>query len=117
VQPARIADLSALERALASEHHLLFKHSPICPISARAFAEYRRFLAAHPGTPSGWIDVIDQRSLSEELARRTGVRHESPQAIWVRYGEVAWHASHGAVHQASLEAASQARGAGGASGA
>jgi bacillithiol system protein YtxJ len=32
--------------------------------------------------------------LSKRVAERTGVAHESPQALWIRKGRVGWHASH-----------------------
>jgi bacillithiol system protein YtxJ len=33
------------------------------------------------------------------------VTHESPQALWIQDGAVIWHASHGAITQASLKEA------------
>ena len=37
--------------------------------------------------------------------RVTGVRHESPQALWIVAGRVAWHASHFDITVAALAAA------------
>jgi bacillithiol system protein YtxJ len=96
------ADLHAL---LAAERLLLFKHSPSCPISARAFFEYRGFCEAHPEINSLWLHVIDQRPASLSVSEVTGVTHESPQALWIQDGAVIWHASHGAITQASLKEA------------
>ncbi len=83
-------DAAAFEQAVASPRFLLFKHSLVCPISAAAFSEYRRFVAAHPDVPTGWIDVIGQRPLARGISERTGIRHESPQAMWFvrRQGDV-----------------------------
>ena len=52
--------------------------------------------------PSAWLDVIGQRSLSLDVSERTGVMHESPQALLLQTGRVLWHASHGAITVASL---------------
>lgn len=49
--------------------------------------------------------VQESRDLSALVARETGVRHESPQVILFRGGEVAWSASHGAIDRGSLGAA------------
>jgi pyruvate dehydrogenase complex dehydrogenase (E1) component len=65
----------------------------------------RAFLEGRPETLTGWIDVIEQRSLSQAVATSTGVRHESPQAILFVSDEVRWHASHGGITRASLAAA------------
>lgn len=101
----QIQDEDDLERALAADEFLLFKHSLICPTSAQAFHEYRRFLAAGSPVPTAWLDVRGQRPLSLAVEARTGVRHESPQALLLRTGRAVWHASHGAITHATLGAA------------
>ena len=103
--PEKIAGEADLERALAAPRFLLFKHSLVCPISAAAFNEYRRFLAAGGSVPTAWLDVRGQRPLSLLVEERTGVRHESPQAMLLEDGAVVWHASHNEITSASLQAA------------
>lgn len=105
MQPDRIRDDEALGRAMAAERFLLFKQSFRCPISCRAFDEYLAFAATHPQAPTGWIDVVEERALARGVADATGVRHESPQALWLRGGRVVWHASHDAITAASLAGA------------
>ncbi|HEY8416227.1 MAG TPA: monothiol bacilliredoxin BrxC family protein [Thermaerobacter sp.] len=39
------------------------------------------------------------------MARRLGVRHQSPQALLVQRGAVRWHASHWDITEQSLAAA------------
>ena len=84
---------------------LLFKHSPTCPVSARAFFEYRTFCDEHAELETFWLDVIEQRAASRIIGELTGVTHESPQALWVLNGKVAWHASHGEITNATLREA------------
>ncbi len=102
MEPTQVTGDADLETAFAAPVFLLFKHSLTCPTSAMGFAQYKAFLAEHPDTPTAWIDVIGQRPLSLGVAERTGVIHESPQALVIRNGEVTWHASHGAITKASL---------------
>ena len=101
----QIHDREELEAALRKELFLLFKHSPICPVSARAMAEYEKFVAEHRDVATGWIDVIDQREWSQWVAAETGVAHASPQALLVRAGAVVWSASHFDITAAGLAAA------------
>jgi bacillithiol system protein YtxJ len=103
--PSQFADAEELERAMTAPAFLIFKHSLVCPTSAAAFQEYRHFLAAGATPPSAWLDVRGQRPLALLVESRTGVRHESPQALLMRDGRVIWHASHGAITRASLRAA------------
>ena len=47
------------------------------------------------------------RDLSLLAAEETGVAHKSPQALLIRDGRVAWHASHGQITTHALEAAAE----------
>jgi len=105
MEPTQVTGESDIEVAFAAPVHLLFKPSLVCPTSVLAFAQYKAFLAEHPDTPTTWIDVIGQRPLSLGVAERTGVKHESPQAIVIRGGKVAWHESHLAITVKALEEA------------
>jgi bacillithiol system protein YtxJ len=100
-----LRSLSDYEAALAAPRLLLFKHSPVCPISAAALTEYERFRATFPDARTAFVDVIEQRPVARGLAERCGVRHESPQAILFEAGAPVWHASHGAITAAALSAA------------
>jgi bacillithiol system protein YtxJ len=103
--PTRLRTESELAAAFAAERFLLFKHSPTCPVSAAAFEQYRRWAGHHPELESGWIEVVAERPLARAVAERTGVRHESPQAILLEGGRPRWSASHAAITEASLDGA------------
>ena len=72
---------------------ILFKHSTTCPISSRAHRQMSKLDRAAVGEIA-MVVVQHARSVSDEIARRTGVQHESPQAFILRGGKVVWHASH-----------------------
>lgn len=68
---------------------VLFKHSNTCSISADVFAE----ISSVDSTV--WLVVVqDARDISNEIAEKTGIRHESPQAIVIKDGKPIYHASH-----------------------
>ena len=87
-----------------NEPVLIFKHSTTCPISAHAYREMSR-LDAGPARQIFLVVVQTARPLSNEIARRTGVRHESPQAIVLSRGEAVWTASHYDITAAEVERA------------
>jgi thioredoxin 1 len=68
---------------------LLFKHSPSCGISTNVFRDVSAVDA-----DINLVVVQTDRPVSNEIERRTGIRHESPQAIVLRDGEAVYHASH-----------------------
>ena len=100
--------LDELERMIAeSENHplLLFKHSYSCGISAEALDELVEHLNAPPTAGRyAIVTVQTHRDISNAVAARLGIRHETPQAILVRGGKAIWSASHFRVNAASIEA-------------
>jgi bacillithiol system protein YtxJ len=87
-----VSDAAALEELFARSHTepvLLFKHSNTCPISARAYRQMEDVK-----TPVSIVVVQKSRDISREVEQRTGVRHETPQALVLRNGRVVWNASH-----------------------
>jgi bacillithiol system protein YtxJ len=72
----------------------LFKHSTSCPVSARAAEEVR---AMRTDTPIYWVNVREQRDLSNWVAAQYRVTHESPQLILLKDGKVEGVWSHSAI--------------------
>jgi bacillithiol system protein YtxJ len=91
-----VADAATLEEFFARSQEapvVLFKHSTTCPISARAHRQMSQLSRAAVGDVA-LVVVQTARPVSEEIARRTGVEHHSPQAIILRGGKAVWDASH-----------------------
>ena len=87
-----VSDDAALEELFARSHEqpvLLFKHSTACPISARAYKQMEGVK-----TPVSIVVVQQSRDVSRAVAERTGVQHETPQALVLRNGRAVWNASH-----------------------
>ena len=102
----RLTSIQDLDNVLASgQRVVLFKHSLTCPVSTAAFREYQKYLAETDETPATYtlIEVQNARDVSNEIAARLGVKHESPQALVVEGGSnVLWHASHWSITKDSL---------------
>lgn len=93
------------ERILGEDRVVIYKHSPICPLSALALPHIRRFEKQWPDVPVYQVNVILRRKLAGRIAEDLGVRHESPQVIVVTGGKPSWHASHSDVTTEGLVAA------------
>ncbi|MFT5051360.1 MAG: bacillithiol system protein YtxJ [Chlamydiales bacterium] len=94
------AALEVLRAASSKTPVLVFKRSPICPVSHRAEAQVRKYLDGLTESDRLLvvdIDVIDERALARGLTAELGIAHESPQALWFKDAELAWHGSHGAL--------------------
>lgn len=64
--------------------------------------EVETFLRGQPNLTAFTVDVRSQRPLSQQIAARAGVEHESPQVIIFRRGTPIWNASHQDITAAAL---------------
>jgi bacillithiol system protein YtxJ len=71
------------EKSLPSDC-FVYKHSTTCPISSSAGQEVRSMKS---DLPIFWVNVREQRDLSNWVANTYGVTHESPQLILIRAGK------------------------------
>ena len=99
-----------LEQVLNDSHDrlvLLFKHSYTCGVSAEALDELRAHIdeSSPEHVKYAIVTVQTHREISNTIAQRLGVRHETPQAILVRGGRAVWAASHFRVSAAELQKA------------
>ena len=104
-----LRDVAALDNFLAQSNGdpvIIFKHSDSCGISARAYTQMSEL-----ERPVGLVTVQTARAVSDELEKRMGLAHETPQVMIVSGGRVAWTASHGQVKAAAVEAALREQGA------
>ncbi len=97
-----VREAADLELVLREPLAVLYKHSPLCGLSAVAARQMGAFGAAHPDVPVYVVDVIRSRAVSRDVERQLEIRHASPQAFVLRDGEVMWHASHTAITQTAL---------------
>lgn len=68
---------------------VLFKHSVTCPISSDVYRE-----VSTVNSDVYLVVVQTARAISNLIAEKTNVRHESPQAIVLKDGAPVYHASH-----------------------
>ena len=86
--------IDALLEKSAQRAIAIFKHSGACGTSAQAYDELETFLQGAGSDDVYVVDVLTDRPLSQALAARFKVRHESPQVLVIRGGQVRWHGSH-----------------------
>ncbi len=104
-----LSDVGELDAAIAESQTrpvLVFKHSRSCGISCEALDELRTHVdRAVSGAAYKLITVQSHRHVSDEVAARFGIRHETPQAILLRDGQPVWTASHFKITAHQLDAA------------
>jgi bacillithiol system protein YtxJ len=89
--------LEALISRSKDNPQVIFKHSNRCSISGVAFQRLQK-----SETPSYidfyLVDVVGHRDLSQRIAQKFGVNHESPQVLLIRNGVCIFDESHMGIH-------------------
>ena len=88
-----------LENKELPQNCWVFKHSSTCPVSARAASEIQ---ASTSPAVIYQIGVREQRELSSWVADTYGVRHESPQLIFIKDGKARQVWNHGEIRRGVL---------------
>lgn len=91
-----LEQLDAVDRASQEHPVLLFKHSTRCSISSAALGRLERAWTSADDEryDARYLDLLQYRDLSNAIAERYGVEHESPQVLVVRNGKCTYHTSH-----------------------
>lgn len=90
-----IEQLTEIEKNSSEKPQLLFKHSTRCSISEMAMNRLKREEARLAVSADlYYLDLIRYREVSNEIATRYGVVHESPQVIVLLKGKAIYHVSH-----------------------
>lgn len=92
-----VEQLVQIDELSYSRPVVLFKHSTRCSVSAMALDRMERGGESLAGAECYYLDLIAHRDVSQAIADRYGVEHESPQVIVVRNGRAVWHESHMAI--------------------
>lgn len=98
---------SQLDKYIEQSFHfpiLFFKHSTRCSIShmAKERLESEWDLSKEEIIPV-YLDLLIHRNISNEIAERFGVHHESPQVILIKDGICVYDASHSQISVKDLK--------------
>ena|SRR5688572_9024753 len=75
---------------------LIYKHSTRCNISRTALDRLERNYKVEEmqGVKAYYLDLISYREISNAVAQKFGIEHESPQALLIKNGKATYTASH-----------------------
>jgi len=84
---------------------VLFKHSARCGISSMALDRLNNseeLANQEDNVDFYYLDLLTHRPISNQIARRLDIEHQSPQIIVLQNGKVKYHDSHGGIQAAEL---------------
>lgn len=92
-----LTDLGQLNEIITLSHEnaiLIFKHSTRCPVSRMALKEVEQGVINTKKIMGYYLDLLNYRNISNEIAIKFNVEHQSPQVLLIKDGEVYYVSSH-----------------------
>lgn len=97
--------LHKIELKSKEKPQLIFKYSTRCGISRIVMNEFEKaYKFSEQEFDLYYLDLIAFRPVSNAIAQRFNVVHESPQILVIKNGVVVVHASHSAISHLDLNA-------------
>lgn len=98
-----LEQLDAIEEISFEIPVAIFKHSTRCHISRAALRMFENELNLKHEIAPYFLDLLQYRTISNEIASRFGVVHQSPQIIVIKDGKAIYNASHERIDASQLE--------------
>lgn len=93
-----LTDLGQLNELIELSHQqtvLIFKHSTRCSISRFVLKNFENeYDFSEEELQSYFLDLLEYRNISNEIANRFEVMHQSPQILLIKDGKCIYHESH-----------------------
>src|SRR5699024_3048583 len=90
----------------SEKDQIILKHSTTCPVSTNALEEYEAYLQDQPNENIDYtlVKVRESRPVSNKIEEDLGVKHESPQIIYIKDKAKYWSTTHWSVTKAHMKA-------------
>jgi len=99
-----LAQLDTIEQASHNKPQVIYKHSTRCSISIGVANQLtQNWNETEMAVADTWyLDLLSYRPISNAIAEKFGVRHESPQVLVIKNGKVVFHTSHFSISYEAL---------------
>ncbi|MFC6095214.1 bacillithiol system redox-active protein YtxJ [Flavobacterium qiangtangense] len=99
-----LKQLDAIVEESAEKPVVIFKHSTRCSISRMALKNFEREynLEESEATPY-FLDLLEHRDISSEIAQKFQVIHQSPQLLLIKNGKSVYDVSHSEIDAEALK--------------
>ena len=101
-----LEDLGQIEEIIALSEQfpvIIFKHSTRCSISRMALKNFENKYDLGQNVSAYYLDLISFREVSNEIASRFNVVHQSPQLLLIVGGKSVYDVSHSAIDAQELK--------------
>ncbi len=99
----KVSDLDALVAESTEKPVLIFKHSTRCSVSRMVLKQFENGFTAEDSITPYFLDLLNHRDVSNAIADRFGVYHQSPQLLVIKDGKAIFDASHESIDASDLK--------------
>lgn len=96
-----IATIDQIIKDSFDQSQVIFKHSTRCSISSMALNRLERE-EAPANANFYYLDLLNYRNISNEIADKFNVYHESPQILIIKNGECVYDESHQGINMSEI---------------
>ncbi|NVN18423.1 bacillithiol system redox-active protein YtxJ [Muricauda sp. HICW] len=97
IQLESIAQLETIVERSKYKPQVIYKHSSTCGISRMVLNMFTESYDMDLDIDLYFLTIQHHRDVSNTIEDKFEVRHESPQLLVIKKGEVVFHTSHGAI--------------------
>ena len=101
-----LTDLGQLNEIMDLSHEqpvAIFKHSTRCSISRMALKQFENEFDLEGSVTPYFLDLLNHRDISNEIATRFEVYHQSPQLLLIKEGKSIYDTSHSDIDAVELK--------------
>ncbi|WP_016991315.1 bacillithiol system redox-active protein YtxJ [Flavobacterium sp. ACAM 123] len=101
-----LTDLEQLNEIISLSNEkpvVIFKHSTRCSISRMALKQFENEFDFSDKVTPYFLDLIAHREISNGIASRFGVMHQSPQLLLIKEGKSVYDVSHSDIDAEALK--------------
>ena len=92
-----LQDLGQLNQIMTVSNEkpvVIFKHSTRCSVSRMALKQFENEYSIGDSVDIYFLDLLEHRAISNEIANRFNVVHQSPQLLLIKDGKSVYNVSH-----------------------
>lgn len=103
IQLTDLSQLNEIQEFSSQKPVIIFKHSTTCSISRMALKNFEREYDLNDKIDAYFLDLLNFRAISNEIANKFEVVHQSPQLLLIKNGNSVYNVSHDSIDAQELK--------------
>ena len=102
-QITTLSQLNEIQEISKTKPAIIFKHSTTCMISRMALKNFEKEFELQNEVEAYLLDLLNFREISNQIAAKFDVKHQSPQLLLIKNEIAVYNTSHESIDAATLK--------------